>query len=200
MIPKRIFSIWLNPKDPPELIQRCLATHKQPGFEHVLITLENYEKLKYVKDCLSPKSSCIPRGRFSKAADFLRMWYLNEYGGIYLDADVEVIKPLDDALLQDKMFVCSEENQFVSNAIVGSEAKHPILQDYLGRVERNFKGTGDLVFQPGMFLWTEIVRYSGNEVKIYPPDYFLPYNHHLDRLKVTDNTYTIHHFSKSWVP
>lgn len=197
-IPKRIISIWLSKGDTPVLIKKCLETHKQPGYEHVMITLENCYMGLYVQECLNPGSVCKPRGRYAKATDYLRMWYLNSLGGIYLDADVEIIKPLDDRLLQDSMFCCEEENGYVSNAIVGSEAGHPILQDYLGKVDRNFIGSGDLIFNPGMFLWTEIVR-SSTGVKRYPPDFFLPYNHHLDRLKMTDNTYTIHHFSRSWV-
>lgn len=196
MIPKRIFTIWLNDEPGfPELIERCVATHRDlPGYEHVLITLATRERdawPKYVHECIEAK-------HWAKAADFLRVWYLEREGGIYLDADVEVLegKSFDD-LLDQEIFCCEEENGFVSNAIIGSVAHHPVLQDFLGKVERNFRGAGDLVFQPGMFLWTEITRYTEG-VKIYPPDVFLPYNHHLDRLELTENSRTIHHFSRSW--
>lgn len=190
MIPKKIFTIWLG-EEAPEWIRKCMASHALDGYEHRLITLENcFKESRYVKECLNAH-------KWVKAVDYLRMHYLYTEGGIYLDADVEVLKPFDD-LLDQPMFVGEEENGFVSNAIVGAEAGHPILADFLGKVDRNFIGSGDLIFQPGMFLWTEIVRYSEG-VKIYPPDYFLPYNHHKDELNVTANSYTIHHFSKSWV-
>jgi mannosyltransferase OCH1-like enzyme len=187
MIPKRIISIWLGDKQ-PELIQKCLNTHYQPGFENLLITLDNCYRNIYIEGCLQVS--------YAKAADYLRIYYLNKLGGIYLDADVEVIKPLDDFLDQE-MFTCVEENGFVSNAIIGSVPGHPILKDYLGKVDRNFIGNGDLIFQPGMFLWTEIVKYNPG-VRIYPPEYFLPYNHRMDRMKITENTHTIHYFLKSW--
>jgi mannosyltransferase OCH1-like enzyme len=189
-IPKRIFTIWLGDK-PPEWIEKCMNTHALPGYEHRIITLENCRvESRYLQECLDARA-------WVKAADYMRAWYLCQEGGIYLDADVEVVKPFDD-LLDQSMFVGQEENSFVSNAIIGAKPGHPILIDFLGKVDRNFIGGGDLVFQPGMFLWTEIVRYSP-DVRIYPPDFFLPYNHHRDELKVTDNTYTIHHFSKSWI-
>jgi mannosyltransferase OCH1-like enzyme len=189
MIPKRIFTIWLG--DPaPKWIADCVSTHNVPGYEHRLITNSNcFRGGRYINECLEAKL-------WAKAADYLRLFYLLE-GGIYLDADTEVLKPFDDLLDQD-MFVGEEENQFVSNAIIGSKPDHPILLDCLGKMERNFIGGGDLVFQPGMYLWTEVVRYSPG-VKIYPPEYFLPYNHHSGEVNITKNTYTVHHFSKSWL-
>ena len=174
----------------PELIAKCVKTHKLPGYEHQLCTLDNCARPKYVAECIEAK-------QWAKAADYLRIYYLFHHGGIYLDADVEVLKPFDD-LLEQQMFVGEEENHFVSNAIIGSVAHHAILADFLGKVDRNFIGSGDLIFQPGMYLWTEIVRYSKN-VRIYPPEYFLPYNHHQDVMKKTENSYTIHYFSKSWL-
>lgn len=194
MIPKRIFTIWLNDKPGyPELIERCIKTHEIPGYEHVLITLGNRDHPPYVQEC-------IQRGLWAKAADYLRMWYLFHDGGIYLDADVEVLPGKNfDAFLDDDLFCGEEENGFVSNAIVGAVPGHPVIEDYLGKVDRNFKPEGELVFQPGMFLWTEIVRYTPG-VKIYRPEYFLPYNHHLDRLTLTEKSITIHHFSRSWKP
>lgn len=190
MIPKRIFTIWLG-DEAPQWIQDCMKTHAVPGYEHNLITLENcFRGKRYVQQCIDAK-------KWAKAADYLRLWYLYTEGGIYLDADAEVLKPFDD-LLDQPMFVGEEENNFVSNAIIGSERRHPILEDCLGKMERNFIGGGDLVFQPGMYLWTEVVRYSPG-VKIYPPEYFLPFNHHSGELKTTNNTYTVHHFSKSWL-
>lgn len=192
MIPKRIFTIWLNESDVlPELEQRCIKTHDLPGYDHQIITLKNcFRNTHYIQECLSAKN-------WAKATDYLRMWYLRRSGGIYLDADVEVLKPFDP-LLKDAIFVGREENNFISNAIIGSVGGHHTLSDYLGKVERNFIGSGDLIFQPGMFLWTEIVHYTP-EVKIYPPEYFLPYNHHNNKLNLTPNSYCIHHFSKSWV-
>jgi len=190
MIPKRIFTIWLGERA-PQWIADCISTHNVPGYEHRLVTLANcFNGTRYIQECIAAE-------KWAKAADYLRLYYLHKEGGIYLDADTEVIKPFDD-LLDQPMFVGKEENEFVSNAIIGSVAGHPILADCLGKMERNFIGGGDLVFQPGMYLWTEVVRYSP-DVRIYPPEYFLPYNHHNGEVNITINTYTVHHFSKSWL-
>lgn len=190
MIPKIIWTIWLGPAM-PEHVAACVKTHTIEGYQHNLITsMTPGEYPQYVKDCIAAE-------KWAKATDYLRMWYLEKYGGIYLDADVTVLKNFDD-VLDNEMFVCEEQNGFVSNAIVGSVAGHPILKDYLGKVDRNFMGGGDMVFQPGMFLWTEIVKYSQG-VRIYPWTWFLPYDHHSGKTTYTPDTHTHHAFNKSWL-
>lgn len=205
-IPKRIFTIFLDQKDPllnSSLIQRCIATHNQPGFEHITITFDNMHHCQYVDECLSPEALCRPTEKKVKASDYLRAWHLFDQGGIYLDADVEVLRPFDDDLLSNRMFVGEEDNGFVSNAVIGAEAGHPILSYYTGMLDRNFKGTGDMVFMPGIQLWSEVVKWGeachgidASTRKVYPPEYFMPWNKR--EMKLTANSYTIHHFASSW--
>lgn len=175
----------------PEWIAKCLETHIVAGYEHRFITLDNCYHNKYIDECLEAE-------RYAKAVDYLRMHYLNEEGGIYLDCDVKVVKPFDD-VLDNAMFCGQEKNGFISNAIIGAEAGHPILEKYLKTVTDNFIGSGDLVYQPGMYLFTELVTYNPvSAVTVYPPDWFLPYDWQTDVMETSNNTHTIHYFNKSW--
>ena len=196
MIPKQIVSLWLG-DNPPELIKKCLATQKIPGFTHHMITLENCHHNRYVDECLN-NTILTPGQRYTKAADYLRMHYLYEHGGIFLDPDVEIVRSFTDDLLEKPMFVGVEENGFVSNAIVGAEAGHPVLADYLGKVDRNYIGTGELIFPPGMYLWTELTKFD-NRVMVYPTEWFLPFNWQSNTMRQTENTYTIHYFNRGWI-
>jgi mannosyltransferase OCH1-like enzyme len=177
----------------PNLIKECIESQKIPSYEHILIDNSNYYHCPYVDQCVAAQ-------KWGKAADYLRMYYLLQ-GGIFLDADTRVIKPFDD-ILDNEMFVCEEENGFIANGIVGVIPNHPMLRHYLKTVEDNFIGGGDLVFQPGMYLWTELVKHSqwNSSIKIYPSDWFLPYNHQTGVTKITDNTHTYHFYLKSWLP
>jgi mannosyltransferase OCH1-like enzyme len=194
MIPKRIISMWLG-DDMPQLASECVATHKVPGFEHMWINNHNFDEYDctYLRECLAAE-------RFAKATDYIRMAALEKYGGIYLDADVKVLKPLDD-LLGDELFVCEERNYFVANSVIGAVPHHPLIQLYLRTLTTNFLGGGDLVFQPGMGLWTELIRQHGwaKKIKIYPTDYFFPYDHQTGLTNITPDSYTIHYYLKSWV-
>lgn len=192
MIPKRIIDIWVG-GPMPELLDAYQASHTQSGFEYLPIRNHNYHHCRYVDECMNVK-------KYGKAADYLRMYYLEKYGGIYLDMDAKVLKPLDK-FLNHTIFACEEANQFVANGIVGAVPHHPLIQKYLKTVDDNYIGGGDLVFQPGMYLWTELVKYSPwtKDVTLYPPEWFLPYNHQTGITIITDNTHITHLYLQSWV-
>lgn len=195
MIPKRIFFIWLseNPILPP-LVEKCLASQESLGYDFRLITLENcFKGSRYIEEALNAR-------KWVKASDYLRMYYLFTEGGFYLDADMEIVGTLD-RLLDNYLVVCEESNGCFSNAFVGAEAGHPLLQEYLRRVEENFRGDGDLVFEPGLRAFADLI-WSSNRAKmgieVLPPEVFFPYNWQTGETKITDKTLGVHHFMRSW--
>lgn len=194
--------MWVGPEI-PELVKKCVATHNLDGYSHFWVDdiklKEMMESIGDLRNCIY-LNECLEAKRWGKASDYLRIYLLEKIGGIYLDADTEILKTFDD-VIDNKIFVCEEENMFIANGIIGAEAHHPMLQHYKKLIEDNFRGTGDLVFQPGMYLWTELVKYSewSKDVKIYPAEWFLPYNHQTNVTKVTENTHTNHFYLKSWL-
>ena len=204
-IPRRIFSIWLNDQDegklPPPL-DRCIASQRQAaregGYEHCLITLEDCPKgIPYLDAAIAAR-------RWAKAADYLRVWGLRERGGIYLDADMEVLPGRSfDALLGTgaSFLCCREENGFVANSFLAAEPGHYVCRDHLAEVEEKFRGDDDKVFEAAMELLTPRVgaaAASDPKVRILPPEYCLPYNHQTGTINVTPDTVAFHHFVKSW--
>lgn len=192
-IPKNIISMWLG-GEMPDIAKECVETHSnQPGFNHVWINNDNYYRCMYVDEC-------IEAGRFGKASDYLRLVYLEKYGGIYMDADSKILKPLD-RFLEHEMFVCEEENRFIANGIIGAVAHHPLIQHYIKLIEENFRGGGSLVFQQGVYLFTELVKHSQwtPGITIYPPEWFLPYNHQSKVTNITENTFCMHYYLTSWI-
>lgn len=207
MIPKIIYTIWLNDKpELPEIVAKCLATHRIEGYDHRLITLKDVfgdpeinEALMiggrhdYLGDCLRAK-------KWVKAYDFLRMKLLYDTGGIYLDADMEVLPGKNfDQFLDHDLFLGMEKNGIYANSIVGSKPGNPLLKEYLRRVSENFNGSGDLVFEPGVRAFADLVWsgvYPG--IVAYEPDFFFPYDHESGQTKITDRSIVYHHFLKSW--
>lgn len=197
LIPKRIFSIWLNEDDRiPEDIGRYIETHKLPGYEHHLITLKNCDtRSQYVKDAIAAK-------KWVKAADYLRIQYLYDFGGIYVDSDAEILKPFSDEMLTHEIFCGVENNKFVNTAIMGAAKNHPILLKHLKNIEANFKGDDDLTFESGVELWTKMIYPEAAfnpGIMIYPPEYFTPYDHQQNTINITENSYVYHHFAKTWI-
>jgi hypothetical protein len=130
------------------------------------------------------------------------MYYLYTEGGIYLDADTEVLEGKNfDEFLDYKMFVCKEDNGFIANGIVGSIQDHPLLGDFLNYVEQNFKGDDNKIFEAGMEIFTKMVYGAKPKwgIKIFPQEVFLPFNHQTGITNITDRTITYHHYTKFWL-
>jgi hypothetical protein len=199
MIQKKIFTIWIGEIPMPEAWNEFVETHDIAEYEHKIILLEDAKriaqehKIKYLQEAIDAK-------KFIKVTDYLRVWLLWSEGGIYLDCDMQVLKPFDD-LLNTGIFVGRENNRVIANSIIGAEKGHPLLKKYLDIVESNFKGSGDMVFEPAERLFTDLVLGTyGNfeDIITYSSDYFFPMNEITKEEKITKNTHTYHHFARSW--
>ncbi len=165
MIPKRIITIWLSEEPTPDLVQKCNLSKINTGYEIILITLDNvYRGSEYVNKCLEMKD-------WVRAVDYLRLYYLNELGGIYLDADAQIIGNFDD-LFNKRMFVFTEGSGYINNGYIGSEANHPFLKYVLNTMEHNFRFNQNL-FWAGMQFFAEayyIADRVGLGMEIYDQD------------------------------
>ncbi len=198
LIPKRIFSVWLSENaDLPPVIDKCIASQQAvEGYEHYLVTLDNCPRgIPYLDAAIAAK-------KWVKAADYLRISELIEKGGIYCDADMEILpgKNFDD-MLTYSLFVAKEENCFIANSLIGAAANHPLLKAHLAEVVEKFKGDDNKMFEASMEILTPRVYAADgvDGVHVFDPEYFLPYNHQTGIINVTKNTRSFHHFMKSWI-
>lgn len=155
-----------------------------------MITLNNCYHNKYIDEAIAAK-------KWVKACDYLRLYYLHELGGVYMDADMELLRTLDP-LLDNQMFVCREENGFIANSAIGSVAGHPVLKLCLDEMD-TLDGGNDKVFEYGMEIFSKHCYQNQDKLNILLSEFFFPYNHQTGIIKHTDNTYAYHHFQKSWL-
>jgi hypothetical protein len=137
MIPKIIHYTWFSGDPFPEKIQKCIDTwhHKMPDYEFVLW---DYNKIKDIDSVWLQE--CLKERKWAFAADFIRLYAVYHYGGIYLDTDVEVYKPFNE-FLQNKMFIGregthyvlleKEVNVFLTSHCFGAEPLHPFIKNCL---------------------------------------------------------------------
>jgi glycosyltransferase involved in cell wall biosynthesis len=194
-IPKQIYSVWFSEEPIPQQIQKILDSQKIEGYKHILFTLDTMPACQdgYFKEAIKAK-------KWVKACDYLRAWVLYNFGGIFLDADMEILpgKNFDD-MLNDKMFVGREENGFLGYSLVGSMPKHPAFKEYLETVVKNFKGDDDKFFESSQELFSHLVlEEPRKDVKVYPALYFFPYNWQKGSIDVKPYTKTFHHFYHTW--
>ena len=196
MISKDIFSIWFDEEGKmPELVRHCLETQKIDGYTHRLITLEDLPTdNKYVKECL--ESAHRPAIKWCKLSDYMRAYTLFNDGGIYLDADVEVLPNRDfDNLLDNEMFAGLYRQGNIGSTVLASIPNEEFYKDWLEYVETNFRGDDDCIPQTS---YEYLTAHAKGVFTLYPSEYFYPYDHKYHKLEITDNTVSIHYFMRSW--
>lgn len=208
MIPKIIHCVWFGTSSEyPEDVARCIETWKakMPDYEIRIWNEQNFDlsACTYVKEAFGEK-------KYAFASDYVRLWALYYYGGIYLDTDVEVLKSFDD-LLVNRAFAGFEDNDRIATCVLGSEKGNPLflelLEEYHGRKFILGEGQYDLTPNPvpitrrliAHSLCLNGARQELDEISIYPMDYFCPFNPYRKGADCfTDNTYANHHFNGTW--
>lgn len=211
MIPKIIHYVWLGGKEIPEHLKAYMRTweEKMPGWQIMGWNEANVPaevlSVPYVAEALAAR-------KYAFASDYIRLWALEQFGGVYMDTDVEVLKPFEP-LLVDTAFVGFEEclAHLPATCLMGCEAHCQWVQDMLATYEgaEFFKADGfyDLttnVQRMGARMVKEGMVANGVEqvieswgLHVYPHDYFSPITS-TRVMRKTENTYSIHHFASSW--
>lgn len=207
MIPKVIHYCWFGNKKMPDLAVKCLESWKKncPDYKIVKWSEENFDIniCNYVREAYESE-------KYAFVSDYVRIYVLVHFGGIYMDTDVEVIKPID-RFLREKAFIGFESFTYVSTGIIGAEKGLPFFMEILERYhERYFIGLdGKLDMTTNVAMITDLCYKYGlirNNTKqniagltLYPKDYFCPKDYITGIIDRTVNTYTVHHFTGSWL-
>lgn len=210
MIPKIIHFIWFdkNTKEFPANAQHYMdiCREKMPDYE---IKVWNQENIDFTDNRFA--NEAYEEGFYAFVSDYVRLLVLYRYGGIYLDTDVEIRKPLDEFCDSHGFMGFELENQLATH-IIGAEAENPVIKTFLDYYE-------DEVFVHGMGMYnvrpnTEIVtkilvrkglilngeRQTVAGIDIYPMTYFCPVNCYRENENLmSENSYVDHHFAASWV-
>lgn len=195
-IPKVIHYCWLSSEPYPDLVRKCMESWQRylPDYQFVLW---DREKIKEI-NC-SWVNSAIDARKWAFAADYIRLHALYNYGGIYLDCDVEVIKPFDD-LLERSYFVGRETHKnVIEAAVIGAEPSLNWLKDALDWYEsKEFNVTQ--LNNPAIAIPVILknVLSKKSNVAILPAEFFSPKDNRTGNVKITPRTYTIHHFDGNW--
>lgn len=208
VIPQVIHCCWFGGKPLTPLAQKCIESWNKYLPEYPIIT---WNEKTFDVDSVPFTQEAYNCKKYAFVSDYVRLWALYHYGGIYMDTDVEVIKDLDK-FMNFQAFSGFEQKNYMPTGIMAAVPHHPwihcMLEHYRGRSFFNPDGTMDL--KPNVIFMTELAEKEfglkrGNElqilkddVHIFPNDYFCPMVWETREIKLTPNTHTIHHFAYSW--
>lgn len=212
MIPKLIHYCWFGRNPLPDLAVKCIASWKKyfPEYKIVEWNEDNFDVniIQYTQQAYSIK-------KYAFVSDYARFWILYNFGGLYFDTDVEVIKSMDDIINRGSFMGIEVEFNNKPPLVApglglgvspGLDLYKKILDYYQcmsffeidGKPNKTtvVKHTTNILIENGLIQSNKIQEVAG--VWIYPVDYFNPLNSLTGKLKITDNTRSIHWYMNSW--
>ncbi|MDD2376438.1 MAG: glycosyltransferase [Clostridia bacterium] len=206
---KIIHYCWFGGKPLSKLTLNCIESWKKylPDFEIKQWNESNFDvnQCAFVKEAYEQK-------KWAFVADYTRFKILDEFGGMYLDTDMEITSDIYKYLEND-LFFGKEDSNMVNAAVVWS--KHPNnkhIQNILQLYEKSkvFNPTGDLFDQSVPKIITNYfmkfgfeknsneIQILNNDIYIYPMEYFYPLSYNHQNNMFTNNSCMIHHFDATW--
>lgn len=207
-IPKLIHYCWFGEEEKPELVKNCIKSWKKhlPDYQLMEWNENNFNIYcnRYVQEAYETKN-------YAYVNDYIKVHMLFHQGGIYLDTDVEVFKSFND-LLHHESFWGFEQENLIATSTIGAAKGNKLIKLFLDhyRHKKFIKDDGTYNELTSTATLTAImeqlgVKRNGNYQKvpgvgtIYPKVYFSPYNYINYKSKITEATYTMHHFNNSWL-
>ena len=217
MIPKILHFVWLGRGEQSDTIKRCIESWRKhlPDYKIMFWNEESYDVTQapaFVQTTYNVR-------KWAFASDYIRLWALYQYGGIYLDTDTEVLKPLDK-FLNNKLVIGTQvfsvdlnkkEKKTITNlsmGVIGSEPQHPYIKECMLALEHSciVKCDGSIDTKVTNYSMSEILQKKYGfvvedhyqELKegivVYPSSVFA------DRLAptVSPDAYTFHWGEMSW--
>ena len=208
MIPRTIHYCWFGKGPKPKNISKYIESWKKQCVDYEVvewnednfdININEYCKVAYIKK------------KWAFVSDFARLWIIYNHGGIYLDTDVEIVKPLDPLLINDG-FIGFESKEWIGTNIIGAAKNNKIIKRLLQNYDSNsfINHDGSLNMTTNVEIITKILnkeyglksnglQQNINGFEIYPIEYFSPYDYLTGIEKKTNNTYTIHWYTQTWI-
>ena len=211
MIPKLIHYCWFGDNPKPKSVKKCINSWKKycPDYEIIEWNESNYDvhKNQYMSDAYKEK-------KWGFVPDFARLDIIYNYGGVYLDTDVEMVKSFDDLLSNDSFFGFENEKTFFTVALglgFGAKKNSDIIKFLLDAYSdlSFYNEDGSLRLIPAPVLQTPLFEKLGiildnslqsiNGITVFPFDFFDPKDRWTGLPIITQNTYSIHHYDSTWV-
>lgn len=209
MLPKIIHYCWFGKKPLPPLVSRCIESWVEycPDFE-----IRRWDETNSPIDHPVVRRALVDQ-LWAYAADYVRLHALAEYGGIYLDTDIELIKSLDELAVLDG-FSAFERPGFVANGVLAAQPGNVVIENCKDVMTRFVQMRKPFPTGPRV-LTAELTDMKGaplvfgdtvSGIKLLSPKSFYPYNPYdvSQNVKtfmygdIVDETFGVHHWEKSW--
>jgi len=206
MIPKIIHYCWFGDKPLPLIFEKCYDSWQKHCFDFEIIFWNEKNVDIGADDFLS---YAYENGKFAFLTDYFRLKLIYEQGGIYLDIDVELLRPIDE-LLFNSMFLSFSDTRFINTgngfgAVKGHKLIKKMLENY--QINNESLNTTSPIKDTQTLLELGIIKeinagnvYSSEyDTMIYSYNLFSPHKKLIGTMKISKDTFAIHHYSATWM-
>ena len=209
VIPRTIHTFWFSEEELPVKYKECLQSWKKyaPDFEIKVWDLESYKP----ENCLF-FDQAIEDKNWAFASDYARADVLRRYGGVYMDLDVEMLRPIDDLLYNDAYMSFESLTRIECGSGMGAKAGNKIIDEICKSYESRpyYKADGSWDNSTCPVRYTEVIEKHGlkkngcfqfvEDITIYPFEVLTGKSFDTGIIYKTELSYTTHHHNGSWVP
>lgn len=199
MIPRTLHYCWFGKGEMSPLHKACVLSWREmlPDFEIQLWSEDNVDMTDpFIAHYYKKK-------QWAFVSDYVRLLKVYENGGVYLDTDMEVVKPFDD-LLNAKCFFGYESEEFITSGAFGAIKHDSFVKACLDKMKLRHAQNKPFIVAPQVVTRTYGEFAENSYIKIHPIKTFYPFNPYTEDKKqlmyrdIIDSTYAIHHWAKSW--
>ena len=208
-IPKIIHYCWFGGNEKPDIVKKCMQSWKKflPEYKFMEWNESNFDvnEIPYTKQAYEQK-------KYAFVSDYVRLVALKKYGGVYIDTDVEILKPLDKFLNDDVFCGFESENGVAPGLIFGCIQGHEFIDELLKYYENNdfidkygvintyttVNNCTDCLLKRGLVLDLN-KQQNLNGIMVYPKAVFCPSLEERETRNFSGNTYTVHYYSATWM-
>ena len=209
IIPKIVHIIWVGPKTPPPIFDKCLESIQKylPGWECKVWRDEDIPALNLRNQKYYDEES-----NYGAKADILRYELLHMFGGVYLDVDFVLLQPLDILHHTYEFYTGMMPlglKAIMTNGIIGAVPGHPILEYCIESIKSHrhpvsvLRRTGPIHFEQAFYKVAK--RLTDERIIAFPRSFFFPLDitnrrSNLEQVKALTKpeAFAVHYWSGSW--
>lgn len=204
-ISRTIHYCWFGGNPLPELAKKCIASWKKylPEYE-----IKEWNEKNFDLNCCDYVKEAYKAKKWAFVSDYARFWILYNYGGLYFDTDVEIIKDISNIIAHGAFMGCETVDKCAPGLGLGVNPGLGLFKEILdfynnlhftteiGHIPTVVDYTTTILMKHGWCGTNEISEVEG--ITIYPPEYFCPYNFATGEMIITEHTVSIHHYAATW--
>lgn len=201
MIPKIIHYGWFTKENSyPIQVKNCITGWKKhlPGWKLLEWNFNNFD---INISCFTKEASLYGQAAYPYISDYVRLWALYKYGGVWLDTDQVILEDLEEIVNNEKVFFGMINPGEIGCGIIGAEPRNLVIEQLLEQYEKmHYIISGKPHPKNSVYVFTETLKkyyeFDSDVSKkqelsrftIYPKDVFYPENYS----KVTPSSLSIH--------